>query len=54
MIVQNFITYHLPNGHLCYMAEMLLMPKTINQSTKFGTNHPWVKGIQVCSNEESI
>ena len=23
-------------------------------STKFGTKHPWVKGIQVCSNEEPI
>ena len=21
-------------------------------STKLGTKHPWVKGIQVCSNEE--
>ena len=23
-------------------------------STKFGTKHPWVKGIQVCSNEEPL
>ena len=23
-------------------------------STKLGTKHPWVKGIQVCSNEEPI
>jgi hypothetical protein len=22
--------------------------------TKLGTNHPWVKGIQVCSNEGDI
>ena len=39
----------------CCCRELFIFssfsPTTGSISTKLGTKHPWVKGIQVCSNE---
>ena len=34
------------------MCDYLYTINIYDISTKFGTKHPWVNGIQVCSNEE--
>ena len=40
--------------HIKEMLKIYLFRSTGPITAKFGTNHPWVKGIQVCSNEEPI
>jgi hypothetical protein len=37
-------------GHLKFFFSRTTGPRL----TKLGTNHPWVKGIQVCTNEGDI
>ena len=39
--------------HCCIFHIFIFFSRTSGQiSTKLGTKHPYVKGIQVCSNEE--
>ena len=38
-------------GHTIFKGEII--PKFQPLLNKFGTEHPWVKGIQVCSNGRS-
>ena len=56
---ENEGPYHFPKGdnyekrkYIDEIKKILLSRTTGPISTKLGTNHPWMKGIQVCSNEE--
>ena len=38
-------------GHRCCHHKLFAFSSTGQISTKLGTKHPWMKGIQICSNE---
>ena len=41
-------------GPALIQGEIIMNRTTGLSKTKLGTRHPWMKGFQVCSNEEPI